>query len=167
MSKTGNHDEKTGPKLSGSFDPTKITLRMACLCLILGTFSAKLRQNAHFCAPGKTLREADLISAFVFATLIVHIIFFLNPKFQASSLLLCLYSSVYVRSVRKPHHWFSNETVHFMLHCYLCHQAPLPMSYHDLPSQVPIFSVFSTRLAFYHPIRYHHQTVASFSRRMS
>ena len=29
-------------------------------------------------------------SAFVFATRIVHFLFFLNPKFQASSLLLCL-----------------------------------------------------------------------------
>ena len=35
-------------------------------------------------------KDADqqLISAFVFATRIVHFIFFLNPKFQASSLLL-------------------------------------------------------------------------------
>ena len=31
---------------------------------------------------------SKLISAFVFATWIVHFLFFLNPKFQASSLLL-------------------------------------------------------------------------------
>ena len=55
MSKTGNHDEKTGPKLSGRFGPTKIAPRMARLGLFLGTFSPKLRQNAHFCAPGKIL----------------------------------------------------------------------------------------------------------------
>ena len=48
--KTGNRDEKTGPKL-----PTKIAPRMACLCIFLGTFSPAFRQNAHFCAAGKTL----------------------------------------------------------------------------------------------------------------
>ena len=33
----------------------------------------------------------------------------LNPKFQASSQLLCLYKSVCVGPVRKPHCWFSHE----------------------------------------------------------
>ena len=57
---------------------------------------------------------AKLISAFVFATEIVHFLFFLNPKFQASSLLLCLYSSVCVRPVRKPHCWFSHEAAQML-----------------------------------------------------
>ena len=35
---------------------------------------------------------AKLISAFVFATRIVQFLYFLNPKFPASSHLLCLYS---------------------------------------------------------------------------
>ena len=52
---------------------------------------------------------AKLISAFVFATRIVHFLFFLNPKFQASSLLLCLYSLICVRPVRKSPCWFSHE----------------------------------------------------------
>ena len=52
---------------------------------------------------------AKLISAFVFATRIVQFLFFLNPKFQASSLLLCLCRPVCVRPVRKPHCWFSHE----------------------------------------------------------
>ena len=52
---------------------------------------------------------AKLISAFVFATGKVQSLFFLNPKFQASSHLLCLYSPVCVRPVRKPHCWFSHE----------------------------------------------------------
>ena len=39
---------------------------------------------------------AKLISAFVFATQILQFLCFLNPKFLASSHLLCLYSSVYV-----------------------------------------------------------------------
>ena len=55
---------------------------------------------------------AKLISAFVFATRIVQFLFFLNPKFQASSCFLCLYRSVCVGPVRKPHCWFSHEAAH-------------------------------------------------------
>ena len=46
-----------------------------------------------------------LISAFVFATQIVQSLYFLNPKFQASSYLLWLYSPVCVgpgRKLRRP-----------------------------------------------------------------
>ena len=43
-----------------------------------------------------------LISAFVFATRIVHFLFLFNPKFQASMLLLGLYMLVCVRPGRKP-----------------------------------------------------------------
>ena len=39
---------------------------------------------------------AKLISAFVFATRIVQFLFYLNPKFQASSSFLCLYRPVCV-----------------------------------------------------------------------
>ena len=56
--------------------------------------------------------EADLISAFVFATQIVQFLLYLTPKFQASSSFLCLYKSVCVRPVRKPHCWFSHEAAH-------------------------------------------------------
>ena len=52
---------------------------------------------------------AKLISAFVFATRMVQFLFYLNPKFEASSSLLCFYWPVCVGSVRKPHCWFSNE----------------------------------------------------------
>ena len=45
---------------------------------------------------------AKLISAFVFATLIEQSLFFLNPKFQASSHLLWLHSPVCVGPGRKP-----------------------------------------------------------------
>ena len=45
---------------------------------------------------------AKLISAFVFATLIVQSLYFLNPKFQVSSHLLWLYSLVCVGPGRKP-----------------------------------------------------------------
>ena len=45
---------------------------------------------------------AKLISVFVFATRIVQSLYFLNPKFQASSHLLWLYSSVCMGPGRKP-----------------------------------------------------------------
>ena len=45
---------------------------------------------------------AQLISAFVFVTWIVQSLFYLKPKFQASSYLLWLYSLVCVGPGRKP-----------------------------------------------------------------
>ena len=45
---------------------------------------------------------AKLISAFVFATRIVLFLFYLNPKFQASSSFLSLYRPVCVGPGRKP-----------------------------------------------------------------
>ena len=45
---------------------------------------------------------AKLISAFVFATRIVQFLFYLNPKFQASSSFLSLYRPVCVGPGRKP-----------------------------------------------------------------
>ena len=49
-------------------------------------------------------RDADqlLISAFVFVTRMVQSLYFLNPKFQASSPLQWLYSPVCVGPGRKP-----------------------------------------------------------------
>ena len=45
---------------------------------------------------------AKLISAFVFAIRIVQFLYYLNPKFQASSHILWLYSPVCVGPGRKP-----------------------------------------------------------------
>ena len=58
---------------------------------------------------------AKLISTFVFATRIVQFLFYLNPKFQASSSFLCLYRLVCVEPVRKPHCWFSHEVAHMLV----------------------------------------------------
>ena len=58
---------------------------------------------------------AKLISAFVFATRTVQFLFYLNPKFQASSSFLCLYRPVCVGPVRKPHCWFSHKAAHFIV----------------------------------------------------
>ena len=56
-----------------------------------------------------------LISAFVFATRIVQFLYFLNPKFLAYSRLLCLYSSVCVVPVWKPHCRFSHGVAEILL----------------------------------------------------
>ena len=53
---------------------------------------------------------AKLISAFVFATRIVQFLFYLNPKFQASSFFLRLHRPVYVGPGRKPEDRFSCVT---------------------------------------------------------
>ena len=49
-----------------------------------------------------------LISVFVFATRIVQLLYFLNPKLQVSSHLLWLYSPVCVGPGRKPRNRFSD-----------------------------------------------------------
>ena len=58
---------------------------------------------------------AKLISAFVFATRIEQFLFYLNPKFQASSSFLCLHRPVYVGPVQKPHCWFSHEAAQIII----------------------------------------------------
>ena len=50
---------------------------------------------------------------------IVQFLFYLNPKFQASTSLLCLYRPVCVGPVRKPHCWFSHEGAHIISHGYV------------------------------------------------
>ena len=53
----------------------------------------------------------QLISAYVFTTKIVHVQspYFINPKFQASSHLLWLYSPTCVDLIRNPKNRFSND----------------------------------------------------------
>ena len=53
--------------------------------------------------------------AFVFATRIVQFLFYLNLKFQVSGSFLCLYRSICVGPVRKPHCWFSHEAAQIIL----------------------------------------------------
>ena len=55
---------------------------------------------------------AQLISAFVFATQIVQSLYFLNPKFQASSHLLWLCSPVCVGPGRNPEDRLSHNEAH-------------------------------------------------------
>ena len=55
-------------------------------------------------------READQRLCFRYSD--SKSLFYLNPKFQASSSFLCLYRLVCVGPVRKPHCWFSHEAAH-------------------------------------------------------
>ena len=55
-------------------------------------------------------REVDRRLCFRYSDSIIPLQ--LNPKFQASSSFLCLYRSVCVGPVRKPHCWFSHEAAH-------------------------------------------------------
>ena len=77
-------------------------------------------ENQHF-AYAKTKAQisfavtAKLISAFVSATWIIQFLYFLNLQFPATSYLLCLYSLVCVRPVRKPHCWFLHDMAHMAL----------------------------------------------------
>ena len=90
-------------------------------------------------------RTAKLISAFVFANRIVQFLFFLYPKFQASSLLLRLYSPVCVgpgRKSRRP--VFSRRgsyTTNGLAHC--CHVGDCPLSILGASGVIYIFySIF-------------------------
>ena len=76
-------------------------------CIIKWKYMILVVRKPDFCIYAKTKTQisfavtAQLVSAFVFATWIVQSLYFLNPKFQASSHLLWLYSLVRVGSGRK------------------------------------------------------------------
>ena len=83
-----------------------LVLRLGCVILLWHSLSLPYeprREKTGFLHMRKLRRRsAKLISAFVFAALIVRSLYFLNPKFQASSHLLWLYSPVCVGPRRKP-----------------------------------------------------------------
>ena len=58
--------------------------------------------------------EADQRLCFRYTDSTIPLFSTLNPKFQASSMLLCLYSLICVRPVRKPHCWFSHKAAHLL-----------------------------------------------------
>ena len=68
-----------------------------------GTLMSRDVKKPDICiCENKDADQLQLISTFVFATRIVQSLYFLNPKFQASSHLLWLYSPVCVGPGRKP-----------------------------------------------------------------
>ena len=70
-------------------------MRKPVICICENKDADQLRGN-------REAVTAKLISAFVFATRLVQSLYFLNPKFQASSHRLWLYSLVCVGPGRKP-----------------------------------------------------------------
>ena len=94
---------------------------------------------------------AKLISAFVFATRIVRSLFYLNPKFQASSHLLWLYSPVCVRPGRKPRKLVFSQRVSFQDLLSLCtsHLYPRPPWGRGLRgnSRAKVLYILTTQLA--------------------
>ena len=68
-----------------------------------------MRKQTICICENKDAVTAQLISAFVFATRIVLFLFYLYPKFQASTFMLSLYSLVCVNLVR-------NQIVGFVMH---------------------------------------------------
>ena len=76
---------------------------------------------------------AKLISAFVFATRIVQSLFYLNPKFQASNHLLCLYSPVCVDLVGDPEDQFSHNEAHIIVAGPMANNSNPDMGLHCLP----------------------------------
>ena len=81
-----------------------------CMCSLELSQLSRLMGKPTICI-GEN-KDADQLRgnrAFVFATRIVQFLFYLNTKFQDSSSFLCLYRTFCVRTVRKPHCWFSHE----------------------------------------------------------
>ena len=80
---------------------------------------------------------AKLARTFVFDTRIVQFLYFINPNFPASSLLLCLLSLVCVGPGRKPHCWFSHNAAYISLRSssilvvVIIHYENMPMQYTD------------------------------------
>ena len=63
-------------------------------------------------------RTAQLISPFVFAIWLVQFLYYLYPKFQASSHLLWLYSLVCVRPGRKPRRPVFSQRGSYLFYCF-------------------------------------------------
>ena len=60
-------------------------------------------------------READQRLCFCYTDSTIPLLFFLNPKFQATRLLLSLYRLVCVRPGRNPNCWFSHAQAQFRI----------------------------------------------------
>ena len=58
------------------------------------------------------LREADQRLCFRYTDSTIQVLYYLNPKFQASNHLLGLYSLVCVGPGRKPERWFSHDAAY-------------------------------------------------------
>ena len=88
--------------------PVTAFIVSSCICVALMLYNWAATWENRIFAYAKTKPQiscavtAQLISAFVFVTWIVQSLYYLNPKFRASSYLLWLHSLVCVGPVRKP-----------------------------------------------------------------
>ena len=98
-----NKTSHAGKKLNDHIKLDSLTGEKLCDTKPPHSAYAKTKTQISFAVTAK------LISAFVFATRIVQFLYFLNPNFPVSSHLQCLYRSICVGPVRKPHCWFSHE----------------------------------------------------------
>ena len=90
-------------------------IRKPTICICENKGADQLRSNC----------EADQRLCFRYT---VQFLSFQNPKFPVSSVLLCLYSPVCVRPVRKPHCWFSHEAAQLCFCCLSNQSCMIPVS---------------------------------------
>ena len=98
------------PRLIRVFDGAKLhiaILQLAYMRRVIITYARTKVQIS--CAV-----TVQLISTFVFTTQIVQSLYFLNPKFHASSHLVWLYSSFVSDLVGNPVHRFSRDKAHYI-----------------------------------------------------
>ena len=107
-------------------------------------------ENQHF-AYAKTKAQisfavtAKLISALFWLHGYYNFIYFLNPKFPDCSHPLCLYSSVYVRPVRKPHCWFSRDVAQGVIMLETYHQIAFIRLYSFIKYQFMTYTLMIIR----------------------
>ena len=89
------------------------------------------------------------------------ILFYINPKFQASSSFLCLYRSVCVGPVRKPHCWFSHEAAHLFFQMIILPDEPGE----DNPDSITV--VLRTPIHTVHRRRFHQSDTVQVLRDLS
>ena len=120
---------------------TKIQIKLKMKCTIM-TFcdnihitveaSSGMSRIARIFAYAKTKAQISfavilkLISFFVFVTRIVQFVFFLNPNFQASSLLQRLYRPVCVGPGRKSRRPVFSRRGSYLVHVHCCLFSPAP-----------------------------------------
>ena len=118
---------------------TKRTLLLVASSRHINCMTLKVTARNHY--KNTPMQYTEFIYV-VKKTRTVQFLFYLNPKFQASSLLLGLYSLMCVGTVQKPRCWF------FMMRL-LCFTAD-PTEHHDIADKHPhIVDRMKRKLATY------------------
>ena len=93
---------------------------------------------------------AKLISAFNFATQIIQSLFYLNPKFQASSHLLQLYL-ICVEPGRKPDCWFSHDVAQILRQTAFQLQTQPRLLFYTMSSLIRVLTVCTSCITMVEP----------------